>query len=258
MISCKLSGAALPVEFRCGVSFAKRGIIMSKRKYETASEDLFSKWEAIDHHKNKIFVRDGIIDYKKWLQSKKILVLLKEAYSAKDEVVSWNLPDLIDNKEFVLNMPHFQMLSYWLYVIYSASNKIPLKKLTPEILDKGYEYLLSSAIVNIKKSAGVSTSDKKDLIAWAEKDRDFLNKQIELINPEIILCGNTCDILLKKIFQERNYKDVYVSHYCFEYRDITIIDFWHPARKKGREFEFCKKLYDDYSDYLRCVAKNIK
>ena len=231
---------------------------MNYPKYKIASKDLFSQWEKKDNHKNKIFVRDGIIDYKKRLKSKKILVVLKEAYSDKNEVGSWNLPDLIDNKEFVLNMRHFQMLSYWLYVIYNASNKIPLKKLTPEILDKGYEYLLSSAIVNIKKSAGVSTSDKKDLIAWAEKDRDFLNKQIELINPEIILCGYTCDILFKNIFQERNYKNLYVSHYCLKYRGMTIIDFWHPARKKGRELEFCKKLYDDYSDYLSRVNKNSK
>ncbi len=61
--------------------------------------------------------------------------------------------------------------------------------------------LLNSAIVNIKKSNGHSSSDFEDLGNYLKEDIFLLKEQIENIDPDIILCGNTFEFL-KMIFPD--------------------------------------------------------
>ena len=57
------------------------------------------------------------------------------------------------------------------------------------------------AVVNIKKSSGAKSSDMKDIMSYAEWDKDFLKEQIELIKPTVIVCGGTYE-MLRHIYPE--------------------------------------------------------
>lgn len=228
---------------------------MNKLKHENVMNQLFKEWKKVAHHKGNIFVEDGIIDYDKWTKSKKILFLLKEAYSEEGSVGDWKLSYLINCNEdnWVENNKHYFMLSMWSFVL--SSPETPLPDYLHEIFSQGYEYLLSSAVINIKKSNGASTSSDSDIRKYAQLDKEFLKKQIEIISPEIILCGNTCIDLMNSIFEypkTSDYGDLYASEYCFKYKDMTIIDYWHPSRKPD-VFKYTNDLRNDYLKYSASI-----
>ena len=45
--------------------------------------------------------------------------------------------------------------------------------------------------MNIKKSGGKSSSDMDDIERHAKDHKDLLWEQIELINPDMVICGGT-------------------------------------------------------------------
>jgi hypothetical protein len=222
---------------------------LNKKQYENESTKLFAEWKELKHHKNKGFVTDGIVDFGKWNKSKKILVLLKEAYGDKED---WNLSYLIDgDKQWRKNNPLYRTLSMWLYVLNNTTISYIPKNLTDEQLEVADNYLLSSAVINIKKSFGKSSSSANDIYKYSVKDKYFLKKQIELISPQIILCGYTAHPLLKGIYGSDDYSQLYTSTHCIDFDGMTIIDFWHPSRKNGKEEFYSNKLGKDYQKYLK-------
>ena len=229
---------------------------MNKTKYETDSKKLFNNWKNLQHHKNKGFVSDGIVDFDKWRYSNKILVLLKEAHGGKEyDGKDWSLANLIDcgDRDWIKKNQHYKMLSMWLYVLNNTTKEKYPKSINLDKLDEAYEYLLSSAVINIKKCCGKSISDDNEIYNYAIKDKELLIKQIELISPKIILCGKTCYPLLHWIFGIDNYDPFYYSIYCIQYKKMTIIDFRHPSRTQGKEFHLCNELGKDYQKYLKNI-----
>ena len=157
---------------------------------------LFLKWESRDihkknHDKGKPFVYDGAIDEGKWEgASPKILFLLKEAHGdgGKGKKESWSLCKLIRED---WKRPGFLLwwnVGRWAYGIqHTTKDCIPR---FPE--DKAAaKALFEIAFVNIKKSGGLKSSDSDDLEKYVESDGDLIKKQIELINPDIIIFGYT-------------------------------------------------------------------
>jgi hypothetical protein len=224
---------------------------MNKEEYEKESKKLLNKWKQLDHHKNKGFVSDGIVDFDEWEKAdQKILVVLKEAYGDKKQ---WKLTDLIgdDDREKIKNYPHYKMLSKWLYVLHNTTHdKLPesIEDIDPDLADS---YLLSCAVINIKKSSGKSTSNNNEIYDYAVQDKDFLKKQIDLINPQIVLCGYTASSLLSGVYDLDDYNQYYFSDYCISFEGRTFIDFWHPSMKNGREEYYCNELSRDYQAYLK-------
>lgn len=84
------------------------------------------------------------------------------------------------------------------------------------------------AVVNVKKSNGKTNSDGEELVKYANEDKELLLKEIEMIKPKIIICGNNVR-LLNIVFDgaldmEKLYKHHYVIH-----NGYIIIDYYHPA-----------------------------
>jgi hypothetical protein len=54
----------------------------------------------------------------------------------------------------------------------------------------------SIAYVNVKKNAGgTSKSNNNEIAQYAVSDKEFLKRQLNLINPNIIFCGGTINSL---------------------------------------------------------------
>ena len=74
-----------------------------------------------------------------------------------------------------------------------------------------------------------------EILEYAEQDKDFLSKEIELIDPDIIVCGYSIQALMKvfdlKIKENSGYYSenwFYVTDEIFEKKRI-ILDFYHPS-----------------------------
>jgi len=189
-------------------------------------QELMNRWKAKDFHKGKKFIEDGIIDLSRWeATDRKILFLLKEAYGDYGDLCS-----LIRDEWKGPKYKVWWTASYWLYALRKLSGKtIPPFPKEKGQFDECIEYLLSSAVVNIKKSNGKTASSVEDLEKYVKEDRDLLREQIALIDPTIILCGYTFD-QFKEIWPDR-VMPVGGTEFIFQAGKHLVINWWHPANQ---------------------------
>lgn len=192
--------------------------------YAGKQNALMKQWSEKDLHKGRSFIADGIIDYSRWEKSdRKILLLFKEAYGDYDDLCRL-IRDEWKGPKYKL----WWTVSYWLYAIQKITkNSCPIFPNDESEFDECIEYLLSSAIVNIKKSSGKSSSEYDDIITYAKEDSSLLEKQVLLINPDIILCGYTFEPF--KTFWKKPLNKVGNTGFIFKSEGLTVIDFWHPS-----------------------------
>lgn len=212
-------------------------------------DELFDLWKSKDpinyndgkicadiNHRENIFVSDGIVNIEYWNNTncKKILFFLKEAYGKKE--------DCSLTKPLVTEEPYgsiWKRVVEWSYGISKTSEKeIASYPLDEKDFSANNFWLNSIAVVNVKKSNGKSSTDMDELKAYAAYDKKELKKQIEIINPEIIICGNTGEIL-NDIFDDKIKKGTKNDNWYYitkliDEKEIKIIDFVHPANRYPR------------------------
>lgn len=203
----------------------------AKDLYETQHSNLMKEWKkkhgADDGQCD--FAMDGIVSPHIWFTlpsgEERILFLLKEAYTKKENTKEEN-PKLVwdeakwlahqqcvterlkdcpkDCKQCPITGSTFNPIAEWVYGIRSSngSNNVAHDNWLGVTSRKKHDYnsvrdeLLSQvAIINIKKSSGVSNSDNSDLYYYAAWDKELLICQIRLINPTVIICGGTYGML---------------------------------------------------------------
>lgn len=212
---------------------------------------LFLEWESRDIHKNhdkgKPFIYDGAVDEEKWEgASPKILFLLKEAYTDDDKNESWSLCKLIRERWKEPKSLLWWNVGRWAYGIqHTTKDCIPR---FPE--DKAAaKALFEIAFVNIKKSGGLKSSDSDDLKKYVESDGDLIKKQVELINPDIIIFGYTWG-LVEELSRNANK----VSEWVYLRENRILINFYHPSipwDKKIMYYALCA-IYQKYLQNIDC------
>ena len=202
---------------------------MIVNSYLNENAKLFAEWENDEFHDKNSFVTDGIMDFEIWKnRSPKILLLVKEAYTN-----GTGRMDLADEVAGSAPYRNWWNAARWIYAInelFKNRQQIPpYYELKPN-WDEGNELLMSIAIVNIKKSKGVSLSNYQDLDAYVIHDQSRLRKQIDLINPDIILCGKMFNYY-KFIYSNDKFEKIEETTKCFMHNDRLVIDFWHFANR---------------------------
>lgn len=185
---------------------------------------LMKRWSKKPIHKGNNFIEDGIIDLARWQKAdRKILFLLKEAYGDYENLC-WLIKDEWNGPKYKT----WKTVSYWLYGLRKMQpDSIPAFPKKQSEIDECNEFLLSSAVVNVKKSKGTSSSDYDDIMKYTEEDADLLREQILLINPEIIVCGYTFDFFEK--FWRESITPVGDTEFVSRTHNHIIVNFWHPA-----------------------------
>ncbi|MBQ3048774.1 MAG: hypothetical protein IJC94_02345, partial [Oscillospiraceae bacterium] len=155
-------------------------------------DSLFEEWR-----KNRsCFVTDGIVDEQEYLNSpRKILFLLKEVNGGE----KWNLCEFLKDGA---KSQTWNNVARWTKGIFEIEREIPWSE-----FDSGEEQnerirkemLAKICVVNIKKAPGGNTSIKDEIDNAAEQDADFLKRQINIYNPEIIVCGGTGTVYSHKL-----------------------------------------------------------
>ncbi len=186
-------------------------------------EQLFDNWKNEIHHKNELFIYDGVIDERLWNSVDiKILFLLKEAYHSNKSIGSW---DLISGHLKVngAKTKTFKPLGQWANGVLELKKTDEIQELVnnKNILD---EALKKCSVVNLKKSAGNKKSNKSDLLKYVEDDWEkYIKKQIDSLGPDIIICCGTWPLVKNKINANK------VSERVYQGENIVYVDYYHPA-----------------------------
>ncbi|SMO92542.1 hypothetical protein [Fodinibius sediminis] len=200
--------------------------------------EIWNDWE--EHYENinvqsGEICKDGIINNDKYEKSDpKILFVLKE-------VNKYGGGDLC---HLLKNGPKYQMwhaVARWSAGI--LNDFPPFSDIDNK--ESKYEAIHSIASINLKKTTGKASANKKRINAFAYRDRELLLKQIELISPDIIIAGGTFDILIWLLGldidpQNPEYKPVTDSK-----RDLKVVPWRHPARVNN------KKTYRELKELFR-------
>lgn len=207
-------------------------------------------------------IYDGIINEESYLNSQfKILWILKEPYDDVDENGSpsggdWNLVKAIDE-----NLEGFSKIKTWQQIIYCSYGILNnfVKYSQMDYYNEGVmkDILKKIAAINIQKLPAHTTSNDFEISSAYYSHKELLFKQIEIINPDIIIGGNTLkyfknDLQFDKL-QTSNTNEKYVEHYFDEKR--IYIDAYHPSTF-GAQAGWSKELYID--SIIETVEKWIK
>jgi hypothetical protein len=208
------------------------------------------KRASLPEHKRKGFVKDGIIDIDKWRKQKlKILFYYKETYGYKkcegtsisNHYKEWIEKNQSTNKKMALLAD---------LLIETVKGRKIFEWDEKDLKEKYADYnllvksLSKTAIININKLsiAKNNTSDRLIRIKSRE-NKKILKAQIELIKPNIIICGG-------RVTSDSLYLDLnYLSKKNYEYEVAEIIDNQIIAPFQHLSSRTCwyEKMYNYYT-----------
>jgi hypothetical protein len=228
---------------------------MSERKIEDKN-GLYHELEKV-FFQNPNYVKDGIVDCAQYDRERlKILWVLKES--------NGNPSDL---REFLRNPQSYNKWKRTWEPVFNISYKI-LKFLPNQNEDLSYEKVLDEikenhirpneifqriAAININKTPGGKKMSREKLINCYVKYRDFILRQIEIIDPDIVIFGGTFWVMWNDLkdfhspAHESEYKrdqiklddGIIKKNIKYHYNDKRIfIETYHPNQRT-----ISKKLY---------------
>lgn len=201
--------------------------------YQTEISKLFKEWKDKIDTNNTAFITDGVMDPEKWFkQSERIMFVLKEAYSEPYEN-DWDLA------EYALKSDPFKKESTWRNIsLWTKGMQCTLADYEPddkELKSFGNKYLHGIAAINIKKYNGRNTSDASDILQYAVQEKEFIKKEIEICDPNVIVCCGTANAFNHVIdFDYGHYNNQCFYHTILNEHEVIVIDFYHPANRYPR------------------------
>ncbi|QOY92731.1 hypothetical protein IM543_14075 [Massilia sp. UMI-21] len=160
------------------------------KDYPAAATDLFSRWRASSTDFQDHFVEDGIIDPAKWIHAgTRILFILRETNGYAGSMAALIHKACTTHPSSKLwDRPTFHNVGRWAHgLLHATAVTLP----SFDVAHKNRKTaLLPCAFINLKKTAGGARATKAVEHA-AVRDAIFLREQIELIHPQVVVCGGT-------------------------------------------------------------------
>ena len=191
------------------------------------------------------FIRDGIINLENWKKQKvRICFILNEAGGYNDLEKFPNGADLAADWNERGSFSTFMFkLAIWTKAVQDAF-AAPVTYHKQEIYKIRNELIRSIAVVNIKKTDGQKRSDFELLKRFAQQDAVELKRELELVNPNIIICGEnfkflrgarpedwTEDSVRTRVFYGDEVKRI--AKFTYVWGSKLIFSFWTPANFIG-------------------------
>jgi hypothetical protein len=191
-------------------------------------EELFIEWEnSIPNHLNH-FVRDGIINEEIYESvSPKILFITKEVnnpYQLPGNFSEWWNEEI--KYAFTLRIIE------WAYGIIHGFPQYDTiwKRRGP---DSAKQTIKKIAFMNVKKIGGKGSSHWKDILPHIKSNYEFLHKEIEIIEPEIIILGLSWQVLRDELFKGVNWIKSGYDIEIGKFKNSKLIDFYHPSSRNA-------------------------
>jgi len=205
------------------------------RDYHSATTDLFSRWRASSTDFQNHFVEDGIIDLAKWAQADtRILFILRETNGYSGSMAALIHKACTTHPSSGLwDRPTFHNVGRWAHgLLHAMDAALP----GFDVAHKNRKTaLLACAFINLKKTAGGARATEAVAHATA-RDAFFLRAQIELIDPQVVVCGGTYKAIKQSLYPTIQK----VGPRVHEVGGRLFINANHPSYlKKTRE------MYDD-------------
>lgn len=200
---------------------------------------LFQIWIKRRKINESNFTYDGPQNTAKWESLElKILFLLKEAYNGFEP--AYPIPPEKIKKTFFLNIVRWRAL---LQSLYFQPNKEAILLNN----DEYSELIEDIAIVEVKKNdEGNRRSVDSIIESYARRDKCFLKKEIDLINPHVVICGGTFKSY--NIIYELNDNSLdlkMLSHGCYNHKNRLVIKSYHPSYNPHDYFFVLEKMIID-------------
>ena len=217
-------------------------------------ESLFNEWQQ--KYPFSAFIKDGIVDIKKY-ESPHILFVLRD--------MNCSVPnDLCENlRTYGSGAKTWCNVGRWIKALLDSNEEYPYEMSSP----KRIEQISRVAVMNIKKEGGTARAEGKSLVSFAREQKEMILKQIEICDPDIIICcgqgmknaPSNAVILEKEVFginadwyKIPSYALPRDWHYFYTEingRKVPVVSFCHPqvtnlCGKRGHEALF-KPLYQD-------------
>jgi hypothetical protein len=186
---------------------------------------LCKQWKTIFNFKEGDFYADGIINeelYNRSPAGKKLLFITKEPNATNHEknpdrsfITEWNN----ENPAY----PFAQRIAEWTYGVF---NDFPP---FDEIPHNKNQFLRHIAFMNVKKSGGKGLAIHQDIYTVARQQRELINKQISIIEPEIIITGLSSEKVRNTLWPNVEWKTCGYSVLVGRNNNAKIIDFYHPS-----------------------------
>ena len=222
-----------------------------------------NQWETFkpfaDRYENLCLQFDGIIDIDTWEKTNlKILFLLKDSYRPVNKNGDYNTArfstyvlDCIANKtKDKIKDKTWKQVLLW-------ANAISKKCGFGEI-----ENLKNVAFMNVNKLAFKSenntNSENSNLKIAVKEDKDILREQLEIISPDIIVCGNTGKYLFDILKEKGSYisgigkqKDGRNPLYLYKTDKYVVFDAYHPSYRETTTVKEFEKLITENEELFK-------
>ena len=197
---------------------------------------LFDEWkQQRPKEETRGMCLDGIVCEERYEKMKpKVLFIAKEPNDPERKGFDFRKWWCEDGPKY----PFSWRLCEWAYGIWNEFP--PLSK-----FDKAdeLEIMRSIAFMNLKKVGGGSTADPQTIRDTTKRDRDFLYRQIKIIEPDVIVGGIGDSGLWSLLFCGTEFHDsgfnIGVAHGAVGERKVPVIDFYHPSYRVPRAMQYC-------------------
>lgn len=227
--------------------------------YEKGLDELFNKWKTSIDDTNK-FVKDGIVDKNEWDSSdKKILFILKEPNDEQDENLNGDMDLAFALKKDIKELKKYatwRNVFLWSHGILNTNidNIIDFNEIHKKLENGNLNHI---AVLNLKKTYGTSVADMSKIEEIANRDKEFILNEIELINPDIIVTANIMYILEKIIPKDQLNTDLHLDEYNdwinewnIGVKSICIIKHYHPQCWNFSDEKKYNDCCNSYKQYL--------
>jgi len=175
-----------------------------------------------------------------------MLFLLKEPNSPHD--IGWSIPGELQKQvrsaEFATGFPTtWRAGGKWSYAIHHFWPSREWPKWY-ELGDKeSLEGVAQLAMTNLKKTGGTGEANQRTVAEYARKTKDIWTRELEIMDPQLILCCGTYWIVAHSLNVEIR-KLVDEAGTAFYYSGLPVnghlslvVDFRHPARSGQTVYE---------------------
>ena len=205
-------------------------------------EILLENWKKEHEEKGyRKFISDGIVNYNKWEKQStpKVCYFLKEAYD-DTEGKGFNLSKKLNEEE---PWGMWKKVAIWTQAIYNSFSRDISDYPSKDFKSVFKNVIQNIAVVNIKKSNGEKSSNDNDLQQFINLDKEKIKREIELINPDIIICGKTFKFLKQILDDIEIYDNSLIAKWKnVKWKNILIIDYYHPAGRYPNKVNYYSLL----------------
>lgn len=189
-------------------------------------DELFAEWEKETPCYKGHFVKDGIINEELFEQTNpKILFITKEPNDPKQN--SWDFRDWWKEDVKYAFSKRIAELSFGIINDFPQYDTVR-KRRGPGSAKQTIQHI---AFMNIKKNGGGGKSKFDRIMEHLKMSYEFILRQIEIINPEIIILGLSWKEVRNELFPETEWISSGYDILIGNYNNAKVIDFYHPSAR---------------------------